>query len=168
MLHYGQITNGAIYFEDKSLIGICKSFQIPEPSWKTNSHTTLGSTFTMNLPTRQMDELKGSIKLAFQEPELHAHFANPNKTVSFFIEDYVDVYNQDGFDESNSVVRKTVVRAQFNKFKRGEQKPGEAEEYEAEYSAVYLSESLATATEPMTLYDLFANKARVSGENIWN
>lgn len=167
MLHYGQITNGTVYFEDKTLIGICSSIQMPEPEWKQNDHATLGSHFTLNTPMRQMEPLKGTIKLAFQEPELHKQLARPNKVVRLFIEDYLDVFNQEGWDEDNSVVRKTVIRAMFSKWKRGEQKPGEVEEYEAEFGAVYLSESLASDSEPMTLYDVFGNKSRVNGEDIW-
>ncbi len=168
MLPNAQITDAPVYLDDKSLVGICEEFTIPELEIGQIEHSTLGSIGTFKLPARgQLTPTDGSMILLSPDPELITLSSNPRKAVRFQLHSKVDVFNAMGLDEEKSTTLVTHVTALFYKriFPAG--KRGEAGKYTGEFSVTQLMQRDINSETPIVEIDFFANIYKVNGENVW-
>ena len=93
MLQHAQITDAPVYLDDKSLVGLCKEFMIPELETQQLEHETLGSIGVLKLPRRGLSAVEGSILMDFAEPEFLGITSNPRKAAVFQIHSKLDVFN---------------------------------------------------------------------------
>lgn len=167
MLRHAHITDAPVYLDDKTLLGLCKEFSIPEIETTQIEHETLGSIGVMKLPRRGLSGIEGSMTMHFAEPEFLAIAANPRKAARFQIHSKVDVFDAMGLDEGNSTTIVTHVTALFHKSAFPAAKKGEAGEHSAEFSVTKLMQRDIASSTPIVEIDLFANIYKVNGENVW-
>lgn len=168
MLANAHITDATVYLEDKSLMGICKEFVIPELEVSQIEHSTLGSVGTFKLPSRGgMTPTDGSMILLSPDPELITLSSHPRKAVQFQLHSKVDAFDAMGLVEDKSTTLVTHVTALFFKriFPAG--KRGEAGEYSAEFSITRLMQRDLNNSTPIVEIDFFTNIYKVNGEDVW-
>ena len=168
MLTHAHITDAPVYLDDKSLVGVCEEFSIPELEVGQIEHNTLGSVGVFKLPGRgNLTPTDGSMVLQSPDPELITLSSNPRKALRFQLHSKVDVFDAMGFDEANATTIVTHVTALFYKriFPAG--KRGEAGKYTAEFSITRLMQRDITSQTPIVEIDFFANIYKVNGEDVW-
>lgn len=164
----GQITDADLYNDEKELLGVVKEFKIPSMEITTIEQEGLGSVGVLKLPSRGLSALEGTLKLLYPEQSLLRAMNLPTKVVSFQLHEKLDIFNPDGFDEAESTVLITHVRAMFSKVEGGDSKKGEAREVDGEFSATYLMQRYVNSETPLFEVDLFNNIYRVNGKNVWS
>ena len=148
MLQHAHITDAPVYLDDKSLVGFCKEFSIPEIETTQIEHETLGSIGVMKLPRRGLSAVEGSLIMSFAEPEFLTITSNPRKAARFQIHSKVDVFDAMGLDETNSTTIVTHVTALFHKSAFPGSKKAEAGEHNAEFSVTKLMQRDVNASTP--------------------
>lgn len=167
MLQYGQITDAPVYLNDKSLVGHCEEFNIPEIETQMIEHETLGSIGVMKLPRRGLTGLDGSLIMSFAEPEFLGITSNPRKAAVFQVHSKLDVFNAEGLDEANSTTLVTHVTALFHKSAFPGGKKAEAGKHSADFSVTRLMQRDINSSTPILEIDFFANIYKVNGEDVW-
>ncbi|MGH1577705.1 phage major tail tube protein [Planktotalea sp.] len=167
MLQYGQITDAPVYLDDKSLVGHCEEFNIPEIETQTIEHDTLGSIGVMKLPRRGLSALEGSLIMSFAEPEFLSITSNPRKAARFQVHSKLDIFDAMGLDETNSTTLVTHVTALFHKSAFPGAKKADAGKHNADFSVTRLMQRDINSGTPIVEIDLFANIYKVLGENVW-
>lgn len=166
MLQYGQITDAPVYLNDKSLVGHCEEFNIPEIETQMIEHETLGSIGVMKLPRRGLSALEGSMMMSFADPEFLSITSNPRKAAVFQVHSKLDVSNALGLDEENSTTIVTHVTALFSKSAFPGAKK-EAGKHSADFTVTRLMQRDIKSSTPIVEIDLFANIYKVNGEDVW-
>lgn len=164
----GQITNSEVYFEDKTLVGICSEFNIPEIEWGTVDHETLGQVAVFKAPSRPLQSLGGSMKWAFPEPELMEMAYNPTIVYPFMLHSKVDILGPDGFDSENSYTLVTLAALMFTKSAMGAAKLGDLMDEELDFTCMRLSQRVHDSNRQIFAVDVFANTVQVGGKDVWS
>ena len=173
MLANAHITDAPVYLEgDKSLLGICEEFNVPELEVGQIEHSTLGSIGMFKLPGRgNLAPTDGSMILISPDPELITLSSNPRKAVRFQLHSKIDAFDALGLVEETSTTIVTHVTALFHKRifpsgKRG-QANSEAGKYTGEFSVTQLMQRDIASSTPIVEIDFFANVYKVNGEHVW-
>lgn len=167
MLKNGQITDAPVYLDDKSLVGLCEEFNIPELENSQIEHETLGSIGVLKLPRRGLSAIEGSLIMAFPEPEFLAITSNPRKAARFQLHSKLDIFDAMGLDEANSTTLVTHVTALFSKTAFPNGKKAEAGKHNADFSVTKIMQRDINSSTPIVEIDLFANIYKVNGEDVW-
>ncbi len=168
MLPHAHITGAEVYLDDRSLVGICEEFSIPDLEVGQVEHSTLGSIGTFKLPARgQLTPADGSMILLSPDPELITLSSNPRKAVRFQLHSKVDAFDALGLDEEKSTTIVTHVTALFYKRMFPGGKNGEAGKYTGEFSVTRLMQRDIQSETPIVEIDFFANIYKVNGEDAW-
>ncbi len=167
MLQFGQITDAPVYLEDKSLVGHCEEFGIPDVENTQIEHETLGSIGLMKLPRRGLSAIEGSMTMSFADPEFLTRASNPRKALKFQIHSKVDVFNAMGHDEEYSTTLVTHVTALFHKRDFPDAKKAEAGKLKLDFSVTQFMQRDIKSSTPILEVDFFANIHKVNGENAW-
>ena len=158
MLQHAQITDAPLYLDDKSLVGICEEFTVPELEVGQIEHSTLGSIGVFKLPARgQLQPTDGSLVLSSPDPELITMSSNPRKALRFQLHSKVDAFDAMGLAEEKSTTIVTHVTALFYKRIFPSGKRGEAGKYTAEFSITRLMQRDIKSEKPIIEIDFFAN-----------
>jgi len=165
---YGSVTNGDLYLEDNSLVGLVPEFKIPDIEWKTVEIETLGQVAVLKAPSRVLEALEGSMKIQAPEPELLGEVYNPTKTHRFQIHKHVDVNGPDGFDIERSFTLVTLVQLRFFKTGWAGQSLGENEDIEAECTISRLVQRVHDSDQVLLEVDVFSNYVGNSSGAFWN
>lgn len=168
MLGHAQITDAEIYLGDKSLVGICEEFNLPDLEIGQIEHSTLGSVGVFKIPARgQLQPTDGSMVLISPDQELITLSANPRKAVQFQLHSKVDAFDAMGWNIDSSTTIVTHVTALFYKRVFPSGKRGEAGKYTADFSVTRLMQRDFNSATPIVEIDLFSNIYRVNGEDVW-
>ena len=167
MLQHAHITDAPVYLDDKSLVGFCTEFNIPEIETTQIEHESLGSIGVMKLPRRGLSAVEGSMVLKFAEPEFLTITSNPRKAARFQVHSKVDVFDAMGLDETNSTTIVTHVTALFHKSAFPGSKKAEAGAHNAEFSVTKLMQRDINSSTPIVEIDFFTNIYKVNGEDVW-
>ncbi len=167
MLAHGHITDAPVYLEDRSLVGFCKEFNVPDLESTMIEHETLGSIGVLKLPRRGLSALDGSMTLAFADPEFLSIVSNPTKAAQFQMHSKLDVFNALGLDTDRSTTLVTHVTAWFGKSAFPGGKKAEAGEHAADFSVTKIVQRDIRAEVPIVEIDLFANIYNVLGKPVW-
>lgn len=167
MLNNAQVSDAPVYLDDKSLVGVCNGFDMPELESNTIEHETLGSVGVLKLPTRGLSALDGSMTLSFPEPEIVAIFSQPNRAVTLQVHKRIDVFDGDGFNAEKSTVMITRIKAMFFKNAFASVKKNEATEDTGEFTCTSYTQRLISSDVPLVEVDLFANIYRINGADVW-
>lgn len=165
---FGQITNAEVYFEDKSLVGICKEFKLPKIEWNTVDIETLGQVAVFKAPARPLQALEGSMTWESIDPELSGMSYTPTKVWPFQLHSMVDVWGPDGLDEAESYTLVTTVGLQFISSELGAAKLGDLQEQEVEFTCSRLTQRVHDSDKVIFTVDVFANRARNGEGDIWS
>lgn len=168
LLRNGQITNSEVYFEDNNLVGICAEFNIPELEWGMVTHETLGQVAIFEAPSRPLQALKGSLKMAFPEPELLEMAYNPTRVYPWQLHKKVDIMGPDGFDTGKSYTLITVCGLMFTKVGLGTAKLGDLMDQEMDFTCMRLSQRVHDSEKQIFAVDVFANTVQVGGKDVWS
>ncbi|WP_420011006.1 phage major tail tube protein [Tateyamaria sp.] len=168
MLANAHITDAPVYLDDKSLLGICEEFNVPELEIGQVEHSTLGSVGTFKLPGRgNLTPTDGSMILLSPDPELITLSSNPRKALRFQLHSKVDAFDAMGLVEEKSTTIVTHVTALFYKRIFPSGKRGEAGKYTGEFSITRLMQRDINSSTPIVEIDFFANIYKVNGEDFW-
>ena len=167
MLKHGHITDAQVYLDDKSLVGLCKEFTVPELETTQIEHETLGSVGVLKLPRRGLSALEGSMVMQFPEPAFLAITANPRKAARFQLHSKLDVFDAMGLNEEDSTTLVTHVTALFHKSAFPGAKKGETGEHSGDFSVTKIMQRDMASGTPIVEIDLFANIYKVNGEDVW-
>lgn len=165
---HGQITNSEVYFEDKTLVGICAEFNVPEIEWGTVDHETLGQVAVFKAPSRALQALEGSMKWQFPEPELLEMAYNPTIVYPFMLHSKVDILTEDGFTSDSSYTLVTTAAVMFTKAAMGASKLGDLMDEELDFTCVRLSQRVHDSNRQIFAVDIFANTLNVGGKAVWS
>ena len=168
MLQHAQITDAEVYLDDKSLVGFCKEFNLPEIESTQVEHETLGSVGVLKLPRRGLSALEGSMVMSFADPEFLGITSNPRNAARFQLHSKLDAFDALGLNEDNSTTLVTHITALFHKSAYGGLKKDDgASEHTAEFSITKIMQRDVNASTPIVEIDLFANIYKVNGEDVW-
>lgn len=167
MLQHGQITDAEVYSEQSSLWGICDSFDVPEIENGTYEHNTLGSIGVLKMAKRgAIQALEGVMTLNHPEPDLMRLTSNPRQMAKFQLHQRLDIFGQDGLDETTSTTLITHVSVMFPK-RASPAASKEDGKYTADFIAYRFMQRLTSEETPIVEYDFFTRTYNVDGKPVW-
>ncbi|MEM9945301.1 MAG: phage major tail tube protein [Cyanobacteria bacterium P01_D01_bin.36] len=114
----------AVWLDGVSLLGHVNEFELPEVTWQTADHETIGLVGTTQHPTK-VEAMEASLTWADYSPELAAAVANPFQGVKLQIRGAFGVY--DGPNKVRDALGRVLLEGRFMGNQLGSYLPGEYE-----------------------------------------
>lgn len=114
----------AVWLDGTSLLGHVNEFELPELTWESADHETLGLLGTAQFPTK-VEAMEASLTWADYSPDLAAAAANPFQGVNLQIRGAFGVYN--GPNKVRSALGRVTMQGRFMGNSLGSFSPGEFE-----------------------------------------
>ncbi|MGD1952054.1 MAG: phage major tail tube protein [Leptolyngbyaceae cyanobacterium] len=114
----------AVWLDGTSLIGHVNEFELPELTWESADHETLGLLGTSQFPTR-VEAMEATLTWADYSPDLAAAAANPYQGVNLQVRGAFGVYN--GPNKIRDALGRVTMQGRFMGNSLGSFSPGEFE-----------------------------------------
>jgi len=164
----GQVTNADVYMDGAQIAGRIASMEPDEIAYEMVEHKALGMVGQAELPGRQLKAIKATIKWIWLETAVLLKTATPNRSVTFTVEQFVDVFDATGLviGQSYRVVSNYTVlfgAEEWAAMEAGDESMG----YETPCSVVRLTVKSTETDQFVREFDLFAGINRVDGKDVW-
>ena len=114
----------ALWLDGTSLVGQVSEFELPEITWQSAEHETIGLLGTLEFPTK-VEAMESTLTWAGYSPELAAAVANPYQGVNLQVRGAFGVY--DGPNKIRDALGRVTLSGRFMSNSLGSYSSGEYE-----------------------------------------
>lgn len=163
----GQITNADAYINGVDVCGRVSEIDLGEIGHQEVEHSSLGMIGVLKLPGRPVQAIEGKITFEWLDEGVSRSILNPTKMTKLQLHSYVDVFDGEGLNTTESHTLVTHISFQMMKTGGRTAKLGEQMGQEHDISIGYFMQKVYGADTPIIEYDGWNNIYRIDGEDVW-